>query len=100
MTFNAKLFHLGNDVVRLEKKFEHTFPKSCASGKNELGDCFMDLLELLNAIRLAIQDVCEDPQWWDVKVKCNTQQLLAIKEQIEVLELNYEINKSESKVEE
>jgi len=62
------------------------------TGKNELGECFEDLLELVNKIRLVIQDE-EIKQYWNVKVFCNLQEILEIKEKIEELQLNYEITK-------
>jgi hypothetical protein len=92
MAFNSKLFHLGNNVVALARKYEKTFPRTGPKGSNELGDCFIELLDLVNQIRLAIQDAEEEKSTWIVKFEAKTQEMLAIREQLEVLELKYEIN--------
>jgi hypothetical protein len=64
-------------------------------GENVFRDSLLQLLEVINEVRLAIQD--EEPkELWIVKVCCNSQEFLAIKEQMEVLELSYEILKPKS----
>jgi hypothetical protein len=98
MAFNKRLFHLGNKVVALGRKIDEDFPipSGCThGGENVFRDTLLKLLEVINEVRLAIQD--EEPkEWWIVKVNCNSQEFLAIKEQMEVLELNYEILKPKS----
>ena len=100
MALNIKLFHLGNDVIRIAKNFEKTFPKDRVTGKNELGECFMDLLKLINEIRLAIQEGDVKKEIFNFKVNCTEKEMLAVRKQIEVLELTYELTKSQTKSEE
>lgn len=97
MAINKRLFHLGNNVVSLARKINNDFPEpsGCMNGsENVFRDTFLQILEIVNEIRLAIQE--EEPkEWWTLKVQCNSQEILALKEQAEVLELNYELLKPE-----
>ncbi len=99
MALNKKLWNLGNKVVSIARKIDNDFPipSGCLNGgENIFRDSLLQLLELINEIRLSIQD--EEPQeWWDIKVKCNSQEILAIKDHIEALELNYELSKNKFK---
>lgn len=99
MAFSKKLFHLGNQVVSIGKSIDKHFPSTVNdpfNERNHLKHTLVELLDLINNIRLAIQDD-EPKEWWNLKVRCNSQELLALKEQAEVLELQYELSKSESK---
>ena len=93
MNFNKKLFHLGNDVVELQKKIEKEFPvKSPLEGLN---DCFLDLLKLINNIRLAIQQ-SEDPidcliNCYEIKVSCKDEELAEIRDYLDTLDLNFNV---------
>lgn len=83
MPINLELFHLGNDVVRISKKIEEELPSSLI--RNNI----MEILNLVNQMRLAIQNKDDPKRWWNIEVKCTSQELLSIKEQMEVLEMDY-----------
>lgn len=95
--FNIRLFNLENKIVNLHKDIEALFPVLLDvpfNEKNPLKYVLIDMLDLINEVRLCVQD--EKPkEWWTLKVKCNSQEILAIKEQAEVLELKYELLKPE-----
>lgn len=99
MAFNDRLFHLGNQVVSIAREIEKNFPNPVNdpfNDVNHLKNALINILDLINNIRLAIQE--EEPkEWWTLKVKCNSQEILALREQAEVLELSYELLKPESK---
>ena len=99
MAFNKNLSDLGNQVVSIAQEIDKHFPSTVDDPFNErnpLKHTLVEMLDLINNIRLAIQDK-EPREWWNLKVKCNSQELLALKEQAEVLELKYELSKAESK---
>ena len=96
MTINKRLFHLGNNVVSLAKKIDKEFPDPIFGvhdvGKgNVLREVLVEMLDIMNQIRLAIQDD-EPKKWVRFNVQCNSQDMHSIKEHIEVRELNYEIH--------
>lgn len=93
MGINLKLFHLGNKVVEVSKKLNKTFPRDCF-GNNELGDCFNDLLNLINEIRLSFQEAGDPRECYNLNIECNEQELLSIKEHMEVLKVQYGIEKN------
>ena len=100
MSFNKKLFHLGNQVVALAMEIDKNFSSTVNDPYNErnhLKHTLVDMLDLINSIRLAIQNQ-EPKQWWIVKVQCNSQEFVAVKEQIEGMELNYEILKPDPEI--
>lgn len=94
MSINNKLFHIGNDVVSLRKKFD-IIDRGGLLGKKELMESFVDLLELINDIRLAIQDVdtkldIKSKNPWKFKIDCTEEELLKIQSVLKQLQLNYE----------
>lgn len=96
MAINNRLFHLGNKIVALRKHIDEVFPHPIGdpyNDRNFLRDTMIELLELINEVRLASQPESIEPErWWGFKVKCTSQDLLEIKEKIELLQLNYELN--------
>jgi len=80
MAINAKLWELGNDVVKLRQHFEKIFPPSYLTGKNEIGECFNSLLELMNDIRLAIQEGDDPKKWYLITLNCKSEEIKNIKE--------------------
>lgn len=91
MTVNLKLFHLGNHVVRIAKKIESEVPSGV------LKDSLMEILGIVNEIRLAVQHENDPKESWKIEFACTTQELLAIREQMEVLELSYELRPKDQK---
>ena len=101
MTVNLKLFHLGNDVVRLRQKIDSEFSPHDEISMDSIRETFIDIVRLVNEIRLAIQDqtIAENnpKSSWKIEFACTTQELLAIREQMEVLELSYELRPKDQK---
>ena len=91
MALNKKLLELGNNVVALAQKIENLFPGTGPLRQNEVGSCLMDLLNLVNKIRLAAQEGEEDKTWRTINLQCSNLELLEIKQQMEAMQLNYEI---------
>lgn len=82
--------------MSLARKIEKEFPDPIF-GVHDVGkgnifkEVLTDLLEIINEVRLAVQD--EEPKKWiRFNVQCNSQDVASIKEHIEVRELNYEIH--------
>jgi hypothetical protein len=101
MALNKRLFHLGNQVVALEKEIQKHFPNTVNdpfNEKNPLKHALIEMLDLINNIRLAIQD--EEPKdWWVFKVKCNSQEVQSVQDHIDSLILSYELTKLQTKSE-
>lgn len=74
MAFNSKLFNLGNEVVRLRQRIDKVFPAKESYGHNEFKYLFSSILELINSIRLAIQDDPDGPEQLFLKLKVTAQE--------------------------
>lgn len=99
MGINKKLFDLGNDVVDLRQKIDKEFPVRIPGQANPVAVILTDLLQVINDIRFEIMDKFKEKEgekrWWSFNILCNEQELLVIKEQMDTLDVCYELLKKE-----
>lgn len=85
------ILRLKNKVICIAKKIENSFWYLENDGvQKKTKEIFVEILNLINDIILENND--EEPKkWWEFKIQCNSDDILFIKKQLEILELNYEL---------
>lgn len=68
MSINLKLFHLGNKVVSVRSEIDSSFGSFDDLSIDNIRKAFIDILNLLNEMRLAIQD--QEIAESDPKITC------------------------------
>jgi hypothetical protein len=96
MAFNHKLWSLGNRVVQLRREIETTFPDPVGvcegyHGENILRKSLLDILDLVNQVRLAMNEPCDNPKPYDIRAVCSEKQLYELQKKFEEMELSFHI---------
>jgi hypothetical protein len=99
MGINHKLFHLGNDIVRLQQEIEGKIKEPYDTwAEQAYKEFFLEMLRIVNVIRQEYQNFHQNQnnhkQWWSFNILCSEEEKMAIQEQIEALELCYELLKT------
>lgn len=94
MTINMKLWSLGNKFVELERKIQTAFPhriENSLAHENVFQTAFMDILDLMNQIRLSMNEPEDSPKPYDIRVICTEKQLSHIEEKLEEMLISFDI---------
>lgn len=96
MAFNHKLWSLGNRVVQLRREIETTFPDPVGvcegyTIENILRKSFLDILDLVNQVRLAMNEPCDIPKSYEIRAVCSEKQLYELQKKLQEMELSFHI---------
>ena len=96
MSFNQKLFQLGNEVVRIRQELDKNFPEPMYGicnfdEKNILKYTLSDILNLINEVRMALEFPDRNKRYFDIKVLADTNEIIIIEDYLKVLNVNFEI---------